>query len=38
MFKFLKKQPPKDSEERAKLKRELFGFTKTFELFQSFVP
>ena len=31
MFKFLKKQPPKDSEERAKLKRELFGFKRCTE-------
>lgn len=31
MFKFLKKHPPKDSEEREKLKRELFGFKRCTE-------
>lgn len=26
MFRFLKRHPPKDSEEREKLKKELFGY------------
>lgn len=33
MFKFFKKHPPKEGEEREKLKKELFEFQKVSETF-----
>ena len=33
MFKFFKKHPPKEGEEREKLKKELFEFQKVSEAF-----
>lgn len=32
MFKFLRKHPPKDSEERGQLKKELFGYRRVSAL------